>query len=90
MTVCPKKVKSVAVSTTIRPVTHTALVAVKKASVKLMEPGVAAGSSSSSAPTTMMPAKLPTKRLAGWICWANKIWVLNDARWMKYSAMPAR
>ena len=53
MTSCPKRLKYVAVSTTIKPVTHVADVAVKNASTSRVDPPdvVAAGSMSRTVPT---------------------------------------
>ena len=63
--VCPSKVKSLAVSSTINPVTHTALVDVNKASVKEIPAVVAFGSNNKNAPIKIMAKKLPTKTMAG-------------------------
>ena len=65
MMVCPKGVKSLAVSTTINPVTAVALVAVKSASVKVIPCVVALGSNNKKVPARAIIAKLPTKRIAG-------------------------
>ena len=61
----PIIVKSAAVSTTVKPVTQTALVAVKSALVKVIEPVVALGSISKKAPIKTKIIKLPTKTIAG-------------------------
>ena len=61
----PNKVNSRPVSNTTRPVTHTALVAVNKASTKEMPAGVANGSNSSMVPMQTNRKKLKTKASAG-------------------------
>ena len=62
-TTCPVNVKVVPVSTTVNPVTHTALVEVNKASVKLIPSYVALGNLSKTAPNKMMNKKLAAKEL---------------------------
>ena len=61
----PTMLKSAAVSTTVRPVTHTARVAVKRALVKVIPFVVALGSISKKAPIKTKIIKLPTKTMAG-------------------------
>ena len=61
----PKSVNAVAVSTTINPVTQTALVDVKKASINEMPPVVALGNRSKAVPIIINPKKLRTKIVAG-------------------------
>ncbi len=67
MTAWPKGVKPVPVSRTTRPVTHTALVAVNRASTNPTgwPAGVAAGRRSRPVPTAMRAAKLPTRSRKG-------------------------
>jgi hypothetical protein len=63
---CPKAVKYVPVSTTINPVTHTAEVAVKRASIHLIEPPlVENGRLNKLLPTRMASKKLAITRVAG-------------------------
>ena len=62
---CPTIVKSTAVSTTVKPVTQTALVAVKSAFVKVIPFVVALGSISKKLPIKTKIIKLPTKTIAG-------------------------
>jgi hypothetical protein len=58
ITVWPARVRAEYVSTTVRPVTHTALVAVNSASIYLMLPlEDARGRASNRLPTKMIPAK---------------------------------
>ncbi len=67
MTVCPKPLKAVAVSTTTRPVTQTAEVAVNRASTKPMRPPRALGGSQSRTPPMKMAGrKLRARTRAGW------------------------
>jgi hypothetical protein len=54
-----------AVSTTVSPVTHTALVEVKKASVKLIGEYVESGISNKKAPPRIMNPKLTINNCAG-------------------------
>lgn len=61
----PRLVNAVAVSTTISPVTQTALVDVKKASIMLMPFVVAFGNSSNAVPIKIRKMKLPTIIIAG-------------------------
>ena len=61
----PRKVYRVAVSTTASPVTHTALVDVNKASVKLIGMVVDIGIISSMAPAKIKNAKLVMNSCAG-------------------------
>jgi hypothetical protein len=58
-------VNRVAVSTTVSPVTHTALVEVKKASVKLMGEYVESGIINKKAPPIIMNPKLTINNCAG-------------------------
>ena len=58
MTICPNWVKKLPVSTTIRPVTQTALVEVNKASISVIPEWVALGSISNITPITIMDKKL--------------------------------
>ena len=62
---CPITVKSLLVSTTANPVTHTLLVDVNKAFVKLIPCVVALGSISKKAPASAKITKLPTNTMAG-------------------------
>ena len=62
---CPTKVKSDEVSTTVKPVTQTALVAVKSAFVKVIPLVVALGSINKKPPINTKIIKLPTKTMAG-------------------------
>jgi hypothetical protein len=64
----PKPDQYVGVSTTTRPVTHAADVAVKTAVRNGAPPGalVATGSRSASVPRAMMPTKPATTYWAGW------------------------
>ena len=65
-TVWPNMLKWLPVSTTTRPVTHTALVAVNKASMGLMPlPVVLTGRASKTAPTKMVRQKLISMSAAG-------------------------
>src|SRR5688500_12118602 len=64
MITCPVVLNAVAVSTTISPVTHTALADVKNASTGWIGVVVALGSRSKNPPMTMRAAKLPTNRRA--------------------------
>lgn len=68
MTTCPKPVQKTGVSTTISPVTQTALVAVKSASTKLAPPGptFAMGSISRPVPTAIAATNPSTTACAGW------------------------
>jgi hypothetical protein len=61
----PRVVNRVAVSTAVKPVTHTALVEVKKALVKEMGEWVDCGIISRNAPLMMINPKLITKSWAG-------------------------
>ena len=61
----PTKVKSVAVSTTVKPVTQTALVEVNKALVKVIPLVVELGSIKRNAPDKAKIKKLPTNTIAG-------------------------
>ena len=66
MTSCPNNVKYEPVSTTMRPVTHVAEVAVNKASTMLMWlPTVASGSRRSPVPIKITKMKLATNNWAG-------------------------
>jgi hypothetical protein len=67
ITSCPKRVNSVPVSRTARPVTQVALVAVNRASIQPMDRsgGVAAGSFRSAVPRRMSTRKLPISILRG-------------------------
>ena len=67
ITACPQPVQATAVSTVTRPVTVTALVAVKKASMKVARcsPGVMTGSNSSPVPTQMVAAKASATKAPG-------------------------
>src|SRR5688572_20097995 len=66
MTHWPKVVKRVPVSTTVRPVTHTAEVAVKSASRTVRaSPCVAGGRRSSTVPAAIAAAKLATRTTGG-------------------------
>jgi hypothetical protein len=56
----PSVVNVVATSIVVRPVTHTALVAVKRALKNEIPPTVARGSSSNPVPHKIMNKKLPT------------------------------
>ena len=62
---CPTIVKSFAVSTTDKPVTQTALVAVNSALVKVTPLVVALGNINRKAPDSAKMTKLPTKTIAG-------------------------
>lgn len=62
---CPTVVKSRAVSTTVSPVTHTALVEVKSALVNEIPLVVALGSINRKAPAMAKMKKLPTNIMAG-------------------------
>ena len=62
---CPILLKSALVSITASPVTHTLLVAVNKAFVKLIPWVVALGSISKKAPANPKITKLPTNTMAG-------------------------
>ena len=68
MTTCPNGVQYVGVSTTVSPVTQTALVAVKSASMKFAPPGptFAMGSISRIVPTATAIANPDTTAWAGW------------------------
>lgn len=61
----PKSVNAVDVSTTIKPVTQTALVDVKMASINEMPSVVALGNRSKAVPRNINPKKLRTKIVAG-------------------------
>ena len=61
-TTCPVNVKVAPVSTTVNPVTHTALVEVNKASMKLIPSYVALGNLNKTAPKRMINKKLAAKR----------------------------
>jgi hypothetical protein len=66
ITMCPNVENSLPVSRTVRPVTHTALVAVNSASSRLIRaPDDARGRVSSSAPTRMAAANPPTSNRVG-------------------------
>ena len=67
ITTCPIGVKTVAVSTTVNPVTQTALVDVKRASRKLIPLYVAKGNCNSTAPTKTRNKKLQTNKISGFI-----------------------
>ena len=62
---CPTVVKAELVSTTAKPVTQTALVAVNKALVKLIAAEVALGSINKKAAVKGRIKKLPTNTIAG-------------------------
>jgi hypothetical protein len=67
MTAWPKPLKAVAVSTTTRPVTQTAEVAVNRASTKAIRPPRAlAGSQRRTPPARMARTKLRARARAGW------------------------
>ena len=55
---CPKEEKSKGVSLTIKPVTHTADVAVKRASINRSSPLCAKGRDRRTAPKSISPIKL--------------------------------
>jgi hypothetical protein len=63
--VLPIPVKTVAVSTTIKPVTQTAEVEVKRASIQVIPPTVELGSMSNTVPTRITRRKLRIKIKAG-------------------------
>ena len=65
MIIFPREVKDVAVSTTTRPVTHTALTDVNKESRKVKGRVCAFGSINSPAPIRMIIKKLVEKSRAG-------------------------
>jgi hypothetical protein len=62
---CPKGVKCDAVSTTIKPVTHTALAEVNKASRDEIPLYVAIGNFKKKPPNRIKNAKLPTNKIPG-------------------------
>ena len=74
MTVCPNNVKSLLVSNATRPVTQTALVVVKRASIRLMLPVVDTGNNSKIVPIRISPKKLRTNKRAGF----NPIYYIRD------------
>lgn len=73
MTICPQTVKAVAVSTTISPVTRTALVAVNNASTrgKPSPSVVVSGIISARVPTTITSRKLSATVWAGCVTTAD-------------------
>lgn len=71
---CPKVVKSTGVSLTISPVTHTADVEVKIASMSESSPLWAKGSISSKAPNTIRMTKLRKMILTSWDCVGNPLY----------------
>lgn len=66
--VCPNEVKSTGVSLTINPVTHTAEVAVKTASIKRSSPLWAKERERSKAPTKMTTMKLKSISFISRVC----------------------
>jgi len=69
----PKKVKQNSVSTTVNPVTQTALVEVKRESIMLIPFVVAFGSSKSKVPEIINIKKLITKTRAGLKCLETRL-----------------
>ena len=66
MTLCPNREKLVEISVTVRPVMQTALVAIKRASIKLSgASSVVRGSMSSTVPSRIRARKLMTNRMVG-------------------------
>jgi len=66
ITICPKSVKEEPVSRTVRPVTQTAEVEVKRASIKEISPDVVEkGSMSRNAPASIAVMKLIRRKEAG-------------------------
>src|SRR5690606_6130346 len=66
ITPCPNSEKLVEISVTVSPVIQTALVAIKKASIKLNGASIVVrGSISNTAPKIIRPKKLTTKRIVG-------------------------
>ena len=66
---CPNVVKYFPVSTTVNPVTHTALVAVKSASIIEIPLYVAFGRSNSKVPPKIKSIKLITRSRPGCFIW---------------------
>jgi hydroxymethylpyrimidine pyrophosphatase-like HAD family hydrolase len=76
MMMCPTVVNVVATSIVVRPVTHTALVAVKRASKNDIPLVVARGRSKRPVPTIIMDIKLPTIIQLGDILFERE-WVIT-------------